>query len=362
MPRGFGNFAYGKQPRRLQKCADAEVQETYECATLDYEDHSFAGMMFCVACPEEAAVARVFLRSIWVRGDLGPMTVWWTPETWRGKETDQKQWVQVYGSRVESSFDDLVELELDEAIVFTPGQVVGLYVHSGLRSDTGLVYDNQRPNHAGRGPFLRVEAGRAHLAPRPFSPHHPWGAWRDRRHFVGKLSFGVIHLLWSPAEHPKFPDGFKRLVTFLCLARKRPDCPLACLPEDLFFFILHLLHPTDSFLPPPLGGRRGSAGGGGGPLYGILDAARRLLYGATPDDDEKNANKKTSSSSSSSLSSSSSSSSSSLAAASPSSTTLLTAIIARACAVFRAIPGFQQRQLQDHEPTNNATPPLSETT
>ena len=248
---GFGNYATGKEPRpltKLQRVADTEYDECHECETLDYEDHTFAGMMFVVECPSTAAVEVVHLKAVWVRGELGPMTVWWTEGGWQGKSTDESQWHQVFGERVRPSFENLAELRFAETIPMRPGETIGLYVHSGTRSDTGLVYDNQRSQHAGRGPYLIVHPGRAHLAPRPFAGYHPWGAFRDRRHFVGKISFSVKHLLWHPTSHSKFPMKFRNLVRYLLLARQRPECPLAVLPQDVIFFILHLLHPSDGVI------------------------------------------------------------------------------------------------------------------
>jgi hypothetical protein len=43
----------------------------------------------------------------------------------------------------------------------------------------------------------------AHLNPEPFLGQSPWGGgwgngWRNNREFVGRLSYGVKWLLWTP--------------------------------------------------------------------------------------------------------------------------------------------------------------------
>ena len=54
-------------------------------------------------------------------------------------------------------------------VALAPGDVVSLYVHSQLQSDTGVVYDNARGGAASEDTYLRVGAGCAHLSPVPFA-------------------------------------------------------------------------------------------------------------------------------------------------------------------------------------------------
>ena len=117
--------------------------------------------------------------------------------------------------------------------------------------DTGLVYDNARGGAACEDTYLRVGAGCAHLSPVPFAGYHPWGAWRNRRSFVGRLGYGVKHLLWQPEKdiHRAFPASFHSMVLTLLMARNRNDNYLADLPEDILFYILHMCH---SKWAPPL--------------------------------------------------------------------------------------------------------------
>lgn len=54
-------------------------------------------------------------------------------------------------------------------------------------------------------------SGLAHLDPRPFGNRAPWGgsAWRSRRQFVGRVTYGAHYLLWSPQTRHKFPSRFR---------------------------------------------------------------------------------------------------------------------------------------------------------
>jgi len=62
--------------------------------------------------------------------------------------------------------------------------------------DEALVYDNQRSRFTHTDQFIRVGPGLAHLSSTPFSGSHPWGAWRERRQFVGRVSYGAKVLVW----------------------------------------------------------------------------------------------------------------------------------------------------------------------
>ena len=79
-----------------------------------------------------------------MRGRLGPLKVYVTPGTHRNKNEDADAWREVYAGEHACSFGALVELALAEPVVLAPGGSCGLYVHSTLRGDEALVYDNQR--------------------------------------------------------------------------------------------------------------------------------------------------------------------------------------------------------------------------
>jgi hypothetical protein len=89
-----------------------------------------------------------------------------------------------------------------------PGTSLGLYVHSKRHSDDAIVYDNQKSDITHENEYLQVLPGLAHLSIVPFSPQgFGWGAWRQRREFVGRISYGVRYLLWNPDTHRQFNSG-----------------------------------------------------------------------------------------------------------------------------------------------------------
>jgi hypothetical protein len=52
-------------------------------------------------------------------------------------------------------------------------------------------------NH-GNKTCQQVKPGMAHLCNEAFAAWHPWGSWRRRREFVGRLGYGTRYLLWNP--------------------------------------------------------------------------------------------------------------------------------------------------------------------
>jgi len=221
------------------------------------------------------------VEEVWVRGELGPLTVWHTPDGWRGKHDDKDSWTCVYEQTHRPSWSDLTCLKLQRRIRLRPGESCGLYVHSKLPNDEALVYDNgesgpsptvapsprakpsrrSRYPHAVRQPtheappltpsqerrkithqdkYVQVLPGLAHLQNEPFSSMHPWGAWRDRRCFVGRLSYGVRYLLWNPPVHFDFPPEFQELVVHMFLMQRRDDSVIAKLPDDCIMYIMNM--------------------------------------------------------------------------------------------------------------------------
>merc|ERR1719343_1209187 len=82
------------------KVANHIVDESFTVDTRDHEDHTFCGVMFDVSCKggTESNVPIEFLdiTSIAVRGDLGPLTVWSTPGTFKRKEHAADRWTLHY--------------------------------------------------------------------------------------------------------------------------------------------------------------------------------------------------------------------------------------------------------------------------
>ena len=64
------------------------VHESFTVDTRDHEDHTFCGIMFKVECETDLPCRYLEIQSVHVRGDLGPMTVWVTPDTWEHKQEE----------------------------------------------------------------------------------------------------------------------------------------------------------------------------------------------------------------------------------------------------------------------------------
>ena len=189
------------------------------------------------------------MTSIWVRGDLGPCTIWTTPDghggVRGGKVYEQDAWRCVYERDHGPSFDEFVEMRFDEPVRLERGARTGFYVHSKAQGDRAVVYDDQR--YGTRGV---VDDGRlviwpavAHLSCRPFGQRAPWGgdALRSNRLFVGRVAYGVRWLLWNPEPrcHVRFPVGFRRAVETMVLCARRPECELSRLGDEVIFYIMN---------------------------------------------------------------------------------------------------------------------------
>ena len=194
------------------------------------------------------------MTSIWVRGDLGPCTIWTTPDGHGGvpgpnrpnsKVYEQDAWRCVYERDHGPSFDEFVEMRFDEPVRLERGKRTGFYVHSKAQGDRAVVYDDQR--YGTRGV---VDDGRlviwpavAHLSCRPFGKRAPWGgdALRANRLFVGRVAYGVRWLLWQPEPqcHVRFPAGFRRAVETMVLCARQPGCELSRLGDEVIFYIMN---------------------------------------------------------------------------------------------------------------------------
>ena len=60
------------------------------------QDHTFCGIMFNVEVLDDLPVDHVQINSIWVRGALGDMSIYTTPEGWEGKHERDKEWIKLY--------------------------------------------------------------------------------------------------------------------------------------------------------------------------------------------------------------------------------------------------------------------------
>ena len=222
----------------LKSDADYLVHDSYTVETEDHEDHTFNGVMFDVAVKFERPVSCVIVDSVYVRGGLGLMSVWYASGGFGGRETDRSAWVPCYAARHKASWREFDRLELSIPMVLHPGETYGIYVHSAEYGDDGVVYDNQRAEVCHEDDFIMVYPGLAHLSPEPFSDDGPWwgSPWRRRRQFVGKLSYGARYILWNPKAHAAFSGTFQNgcAAAFASLTMGWGGLPSDC--------VLHILH------------------------------------------------------------------------------------------------------------------------
>eukprot|EP00442_Polarella_glacialis_P048144 CAMPEP_0115054810 /NCGR_PEP_ID=MMETSP0227-20121206/4301_1 /TAXON_ID=89957 /ORGANISM="Polarella glacialis, Strain CCMP 1383" /LENGTH=360 /DNA_ID=CAMNT_0002439327 /DNA_START=119 /DNA_END=1201 /DNA_ORIENTATION=- len=227
------------------KVANHVVHESFTADTRDHEDHTFCGVMFDVQCKgvEHGGVPLEFLMitSLSIRGDLGPITVWRTEGTYKKKEHSQGLWELVYEGEHPPSRQEYTILDLQTPIRLMQGESCGLYVHSKLPGDDAIVYDNQRSAVTHEDQSFRVLPGLAHLSNRPFGTHGMWGfPWRERREFVGRISYGVSYMLWNPVReiHARYPPAFRQAAQTILLCARKQESPLYWLQDE--FYILNM--------------------------------------------------------------------------------------------------------------------------
>lgn len=222
------------------------VHERVQVDTQDHEDHTFCGIVFDVKCTDLLPIEFVEISSVAVRGGLGPMTVWTTPDTFRGKTSERNamsHWRQIYKGSHSVSFRELVPFELEDPVRLGAGDSCGIFVHSRRSGDQSVVYDNQRHTRrpGANGEILSILPGMAALDNEPFGQMGMWGeGWRHRREFVGRLAVGVCWRLWNPECHRQFPSRFRSAVKCLLLCASKQDCVLHSLSDAVIFYILNM--------------------------------------------------------------------------------------------------------------------------
>jgi hypothetical protein len=241
-------------PARNMQVEEHLVHESFIVDTRDHEDHTFCGVMFDAECCTRHPAEYIEISAIWVRGQLGPMTIWQTPEYFEGKQEREELWTKIYEANHAPSQEECVALRLDTPIRLRPGESCGLYVHSALPGDEGIVYDNQRSTYTYVDRVLRVYPGYAHLSNRPFGKRGFWGRpWRSNREFVGRMEYGVRWRMWqpNPATHRAFPLGFQAAVMAMIMASRRPESLMYLLQDEVRVRPPPRRVPTP-LLPPPL--------------------------------------------------------------------------------------------------------------
>jgi hypothetical protein len=183
--------------------------------------------MFPVKCKELLPIDRIVIRSVAVRGQLGPITVWVSklPEELpnahrnatrhnRNNRIDNnnsgnananatidfrlhpKYWTKLYEAVHEPSPNQYCSLTLEQPIVLKPGQVRAIYIHSTLPGDQAIVYDNasfympRRGFHFGHHHF--VEANNDHG---PRYSDAIINIYTGRAHVSNEAPFGQVRMM-----------------------------------------------------------------------------------------------------------------------------------------------------------------------
>jgi len=243
------------------------VHECIKVDTSDNEDHTFCGIIFPIKAKRVLPIQHIVIRSVAVRGQLGPMTVWVSNEDCDGSSPnamgqynfrlEARYWTKVYAQTHEPSQQEYCVLDFSNAehpVIIQPGRVRALYIHSTLAGDESIVYDNAKPLLSRRArrskpppryedTLISLGSGKAHLSNELFGQNPIWGwgnAWRDRRDFVGQIEYGAVYQLWNPEIHNHFGDAFRTAVITLLTARTRPESTLSVLPDECLFYILNM--------------------------------------------------------------------------------------------------------------------------
>jgi hypothetical protein len=215
--------------------------------TSQHEDHTFSGIMFDIKT-SKLPMEYIEVSSVWVRGDLGPITVWSTDKTFHGKHENGTEWTLHYKRTHNSNNEHFTEMQLDEPVRIMPGSSRGFYVHSALPGDEAIVYDNQRHHESHKNLYMTITPGWAHLSNEAFSDTMQNGfwagrPWREFREFVGRISYGVRWLLWNPDVHTQLPPSVQVKVWSLLLSQTEKARSVGCLlglcDKDTLLFILN---------------------------------------------------------------------------------------------------------------------------
>eukprot|EP00471_Norrisiella_sphaerica_P006758 CAMPEP_0184480030 /NCGR_PEP_ID=MMETSP0113_2-20130426/1518_1 /TAXON_ID=91329 /ORGANISM="Norrisiella sphaerica, Strain BC52" /LENGTH=312 /DNA_ID=CAMNT_0026858239 /DNA_START=93 /DNA_END=1031 /DNA_ORIENTATION=- len=245
----FHRFPLSRPPAshalKRAKVANYVVQSCYDVDTRDHEDHTFSGIMFDMKCKDDLPLEYIEIHKVWVRGYLGPMTVWVTPNTFKGKRGKIREWKLVHKAKHKRSMQDLSPLEIKPCLRLRAGESIGIYIHSGLEGDMGIVYNNRRSRVTHEDPHMCIMPGLAHISDEPFSCNGFWGggAWRYDREFVGRMTYGVKWMLWNPVQgvHGKFPKMFKQMVYTILMCHRRKESTLNKLPGVVLYYIFNML-------------------------------------------------------------------------------------------------------------------------
>lgn len=210
--------------------------------------------MFPIIIKQDLPVDQVVIRSVAVRGYLGPMSVWISNPRGRSSPWSldgYNHWGQdaftcLYEKQHAPSRRTYQRLELQQPLVLRPGDERVLYIHSTAPHDRAVVYDNSYAGQNGaryEDAFLQIRTGKAHLSPEVFGETPIWGwgsAWRSHREFVGQVEYGIRYNLWQPERHLNFGRNFQQAAHTLFACQRRLESPMARLPDECIHYILNL--------------------------------------------------------------------------------------------------------------------------
>mmetsp|Transcript_60054 Transcript_60054/g.147619 ORF Transcript_60054/g.147619 Transcript_60054/m.147619 type:complete len:500 (-) Transcript_60054:5753-7252(-) len=214
------------------------VQENVTIDTADHEDHTFCGIMFPIKAKDLLPIDHLVIKSVAVRGTLGPVTVWiskpprdlppappadnnnnanpinindirantrqitttLTPNNNNNNAADggvgqhEVEVIEDHSVRLHSVYWDKLfdkevppcprgrreykELVFDEPVRLKPGETRVLYIHSTREADDAIVYDNSYYGDTTRryeDDKLLLLSGRAHVSPIVFGQNPIWG-------------------------------------------------------------------------------------------------------------------------------------------------------------------------------------------
>lgn len=214
--------------------------------------------MFPVKCKDLLPLDHLVIKSVAVRGQLGPLTVWVSNNDAQGQNNNDSNamtqrvrlnprfWTKLYDRTHRPSQRVYQDLVLDSPIRLLPGQTRVIYIHSTSPGDEAIVYDNSEYGMSSKryeDDKLAILTGRAHVSNDVFGQEPIWGwgnAWRDRREFVGRLEYGTVYKLWNPQVQIKFGGKFQNSALSLFMCQRRWESPWSILPDECIFFILNM--------------------------------------------------------------------------------------------------------------------------
>lgn len=235
--------------KRLETVSGPLVPGLFQADTEYHPDHTYSGIMFDIEARRLLPYQFLEIQSLSVRGELGPVKVYVTQGSYVGKHIVPSRWVCHFDETLPASVDELCELHLQVPVRLAPGTTVGIYIHSQLPNDKGIVYSNNRSDDFSyEDRVIRIlPKGIAHTSPIPFSEHsmRQTQAWRHHREFVGSVRYGFRLLLWTPEAHYLFPRSFRVSVfTLLCaqhVLSRTPQVSFGSIPKELVFYIINFL-------------------------------------------------------------------------------------------------------------------------